>query len=195
MARVAYQSSDRKKIGNSGNGKSQKKPVAVNWPACVAAFNKNHLSKFAKWRGLSPDFCQWLVDAKLVGIYKGQIAFPVQGVDGEIIGCHNRLEDGSWRFQPSGVNVLPLIFGDPIVDGAIALIFESQWDAFAVADKFGLNRPGDAIPKPAFFVTRGASNGSLVRGWVPTGHPQVFVFRRMTKRKMVGVRVSNGWKV
>src|SRR5439155_12900589 len=56
----------------SGNGSTS----TLDWRACVEAFTQR-LERLAKWRGYSMEFCSWLHEAGLVGLYDGCIAFPV----------------------------------------------------------------------------------------------------------------------
>ena len=81
---------------------------------------------------------------------------------GDVVGCHYRLKaDGSWRFEPKGCRVRPLVIGD-LSTARVFHAFESQWDAFAVADKLNMHTtPGFAV-----LVTRGAGNGALVSGLI-----------------------------
>ncbi len=57
----------------------------------------------------------------------------------------------------------PLVLGD-ISSASVVHVFESQWDAFAVADKLALHEKEDV----ALIVTRGASNGALISGLIPS---------------------------
>ncbi|MGO9246874.1 MAG: CHC2 zinc finger domain-containing protein [Verrucomicrobiia bacterium] len=139
---------------------SSERDLSAEWGECVAAFIDEHAAKLATWRGYSTDFVTWLRSRELVGLYEGKIAFPVQDDAGRVVALHYREKDGSWRYHPTGCKVRPLVIGD--VEGAdVALAFESQWDAFAVLDKMGWHKK--AVPGWCVIVTRGASNGKLVR--------------------------------
>jgi hypothetical protein len=134
-----------------------------NWRACVDAFTSEHVAKLADWRGYSPAFCQWLKDNALAGLHDGCIAFPVHGDGGSVTGAHYRLKaDGSWRFEPLGSRVRPLVIGD-LANSRMVHVFESQWDAFAVCDKLAMH----TFSGFAVLVTRGAENGGLVAGLIP----------------------------
>ena len=50
----------------------------VDWQRCVDAFSAKHLERLADWRGYSIEFCSWLKQSRLVGLYDNCIAFPVQ---------------------------------------------------------------------------------------------------------------------
>jgi hypothetical protein len=145
------------------DGTIRKPATAVksfNWRACVSAFTADHLAKLAEWRGYSVNFVQWLKDNALVGLHGECIAFPVQNDAGVVIGAHYRLEaDGSWRFEPRGSRVRPLVIGD-LSTARHVHTFESQWDGFAVADKLNMH----TTPDFAVIITRGAENGGLVTG-------------------------------
>jgi hypothetical protein len=66
----------------------------LDWPVCVEAFTDNWIQRLAKWRGYSIEFCSWLRDKGLVGLYNGCIAFPVHDGAGNVIGAHYRAKDG-----------------------------------------------------------------------------------------------------
>jgi hypothetical protein len=127
-----------------------------NWKACVEAFTETHLEHLADWRGLSGEFCSWLKQNRLVGLFENCIAFPVQdAAHDQIAAIHYRLADGSWRYFPKGAKVRPLIIGE-IAAGETLHVFESQWDAFAFMDKSG--------ERSGIVISRGAGNGALIAG-------------------------------
>jgi hypothetical protein len=129
-----------------------------NWDDCVQAVT-SYLPQLAQWRGLSFVFVEWLHQQKLLGLYEGGIAFPIHDERGIVIGCqayHGKKGRG-WKIQ--GGHVCPLVIGDPSKAGD-AHIFESQWDAFVLMDRLRLYDRNDTV----VIVTRGASNGGLVKG-------------------------------
>ena len=83
-----------------------------DWQKCVDAFAGTHLERLAKWRGYSIEFCHWLKENGLVGLYDGCIAFPVHDRAGNVVAAHYRLKDGSWRYYPQGAKVRPLVIGE-----------------------------------------------------------------------------------
>lgn len=180
-----------KSAANGTHGNPVAKFHKFNWSACVKAMSAHALAALSEWRGLTPAFCQWLLDKGLVGLDHGCFAFPVQNDDNEIIGCHLRRDDGSWRYDPPGIGVRPLIFGE-VHEEAAVFVFESQWDAFAVADKLGMHQSQEDAPKRAFIVTRGASNGPLVQGRIPAGCSLVFAFPQNDEEKN-GCRAGEQW--
>jgi Protein of unknown function (DUF3987)/CHC2 zinc finger len=129
-----------------------------DWRACVEAFTNKHLERLADWRGFSGEFCSWLKQKELVGLYEGCIAFPVHDGVGNVVAIHYRLEDGSWRYHPQGVKMRPLVIGE-LAPGDPLHVFESQWDAFAFMDNSG--------ERGGIIISRGASNGALVGGLLP----------------------------
>src|SRR5713101_3714376 len=129
----------------------------LNWHACVEAFTNKHIERLTKWRCYTVEFCSWLKEAGLVGLYNGLIAFPVHDHAGNVGAVHYRLKDGSWRYYPQGAKVRPLVIGE-LVAGEPVYAFESQWDAFAFMDVSG--------ERCGVIVTRGASNGALVSGLI-----------------------------
>jgi hypothetical protein len=121
-----------------------------DWQACVDAFTDEHLERLGEWRGYSGEFCSWLKQNKLVGLYDGRIAFPVHASSGAVVGCHCRVKQtGRWKYEPEGTKVVPLIIGP--VNGEVHL-FESQWDALAFRAMF------DKDAAPSVIATRGAGN-------------------------------------
>jgi len=129
-----------------------------DWRTGIEAFSDKHIQQLAKWRGYSVEFCFWLKDNGLVGLYDGCISFPVHDPAGNVVAAHYRLKDGSWRYHPQGAKVCPLVIGQ-LVPGDPVHIFESQWDAFAFMDKSG--------ERGGIIITRGASNGALVADLTP----------------------------
>ena len=96
-----------------------------DWCACVEAFTDKHLERLADWRGFSGEFCSWLKQNRLVGLYEGCIAFPVHDSAGNVAAIHYRLRDGSWRYYPQGVKVRPLVIGELAADGSAPRFRES----------------------------------------------------------------------
>jgi hypothetical protein len=109
--------------------------MPFDWSKCVAAFSDKHIERLAKWRGYSVEFCSWLKENGLVGLYDGCIAFPVHDrAGGNIVGAHYRPQNGKeWFYYPQGTKVRPLSVGE-LQPGDTIYVFESQWDAFAFVD-------------------------------------------------------------
>ncbi len=135
-------------------------PSAFDWRRCVSALTDKHLERLAKWRGYNPEFCSWLKQQELIGLYDGCIAFPVLDEAGNVVGAHYRLRggDNDWRYYPKGTKARPLVIGE-LVAGDPIHVFEGQWDAFAFMDLSG--------ERSGVVITRGASNGALVAGLIP----------------------------
>jgi hypothetical protein len=70
--------------------------------------------------------------------------------------------------------VRPLVIGEPETADSVFL-FESQWDALAVLDKMDWHK--QALPSLAVIVTRGASNGKMLRDLLKHG-ATVYAFRQ-----------------
>ena len=138
----------------------RKDKQTFDWRACVEAFAQRHVERLAQWRGYSIEFCWWLKENGLVGLYDGCVAFPVHNRAGNVVAAHYRLKDGSWRYYPQGATVAPLVIGE-LAAGDPVHVFESQWDAFAFMDKSG--------ERSGINITRGASNGALVADLIPQG--------------------------
>jgi AAA domain len=131
-----------------------------DWGACVEAFTQKHLERLAESRGYSIEFCSWLKQNGLIGLYDGYIAFPVHDSGGNVVAAHYRLKDGSWRYFPQGTQTRPLVMG-ALAAGDTVHVFESQWDAFASMDIIG--------ERSGIIITRGASNAALVADLLPQG--------------------------
>jgi hypothetical protein len=147
--------------------------LSVEWRACVTAFTDAQAAKLATWRGYSADIVTWLRNRELVGLHEGKVAFPVRDDAGRVVALHYREMDGTWRYHPTGCKVRPLLIGDTKA-ADVVLVFESQWDAFAVCGKLP---SWTADCNPPVIVTRGASNGGLARGFVKRG-ASIYAFRQ-----------------
>jgi hypothetical protein len=171
------------------NGSPEPTPqtTSFDWNACVESFFSK-APEIAQWRGFSVDFVESLRTNRLIGLHEGHVAFPVMDDDGTVIGCHYRLEDGTWRFEPKGTHVAPLIIGDP-ANAKNIFVFESQWDALAVADKLGWH---EGRMEAAFIITRGASNGRLVAGLL-NPKAKVTVWPQNDKPKKNGKIPAEEW--
>jgi hypothetical protein len=56
--------------GSNGEGPLPSKARStstLDWPTCIAAFGDKHLERLSRWRGYSPEFCQWLKQNRLIG--------------------------------------------------------------------------------------------------------------------------------
>ena len=114
-----------------------KSRAAFDWRVCVQALSQKHLERFRDWRGLSGEFCSWLHQRALIGLYDACIALPIHE-NGAVVAAHYRLKDGSWRVHPREVGMRPLVIGD-IGSCNEVHAFESQWDAFAACDKLAIH--------------------------------------------------------
>jgi hypothetical protein len=132
--------------------------LSLDWRGCVEAFTEKHVERLAKWRGYSIEFCFWLKENSLVGLYNDCIAFPVHDWARNVVAVHYRLKDGSWRYYPQGAKTRPLVIGE-LVPGDTVHVFESYWDAFAFMDM--------SCERHGVIITRGASNGALVADVIP----------------------------
>jgi hypothetical protein len=159
-----------RKYGSNCHGAHQRNDpppanLSATWRKCVDGFTDEHAAKLAEWRGLSPEFVAWLRQRELVGVHQGNLALPVHGDGGAVVAFHVRAKDGGWFYHPKGAKTCPLVLGDPKA-ADVVLVFESQWDAFAVLDKSPNWTKDQTSPS---IVTRGAGNGKLVRGLVKRG--------------------------
>lgn len=133
--------------------------TTFDWQKCVDAFTDKHLERLADWRGYSREFCSWLKENELVGIFDGYIAFPVHE-KGKVVAAHvlSDAKAGLWRYSPTGTKTRPLVIGESL-PGATVYVFESQWDAFALMCVSG--------ERDGIIITRGATNGALVADVIP----------------------------
>jgi hypothetical protein len=131
----------------------------ADWKHIVNAFTDEWCVWLAGWRGYDVGFVHDLRDHRIIGLFEGKTAFPVMSADGCVCGLHYRMDDGSWRYDPEGTSVTPLILGDSKTADTV-WVFESQWDAFAVLDKYNLRLDDPFFSQTAIFMTRGAGNSS-----------------------------------
>jgi Protein of unknown function (DUF3987)/CHC2 zinc finger len=140
------------------------KPAAAvspsNWRACVQALTDKDLEQLADWRGFSGEFCSWLKQNQLLGLYEGCIAFPVHDAAGNVPAIHYRLKDGTWRYYPPGVKMRPLVIGE-LTRGDPVHLFESTWDGLDYMDKSG--------ERSGVIISRGNANGALAAALIPQG--------------------------
>ena len=127
-----------------------------DWAACVAKFTDDYAARLVELRGYSLEFVRWLRDQSLIGIRKDGIAFPVYRADGALVAVHIRSQTGRWFYHPSGAGCHPFIIGNA-QDAKQTMVFESQWDAFAVMDAIDWH---ESAPEGwSIVITRGAGNG------------------------------------
>jgi P4 family phage/plasmid primase-like protien len=148
----------------NGSGNSN---GSFDWNACVMAMagERKVLRELGSWRGLSDEFCSWLVAHKLLGLYKGCIAFPIHDKAGNVVGPHyliNR-EQKSWRYT-TGARAAALVIGKA-KSAEEYHIHESTWDGLAYCDRSEAYLSSDVC----VIVTRGASHAKTVRGLIPSG--------------------------
>jgi hypothetical protein len=155
---------------------------AFDWRACVNAFTDADMLSLQIQRRYSRKLCSWLKENALIGKYKDCFAFPVHDRARNVVACHHRPKDGSWRYYPQGAKVRPLIIGE-LVAGDTVHVFESYWDAFAFMDKSG--------ERHGIIITRGASNGALVAGLIPA-EALVYAWKQNDELKN-GKRAGDEW--
>jgi len=145
----------------ANHSRDETAPVAsVNWDACLADFTPEKAKELADWRGYSIEFVNWLHEQEMIGVYKGSFAFPVADASGKVVRIHYRFGDKGWAYHPKGGgDSSPLIIGTAPQHALNVLIFESQWDAFAMLDKLEADNDENAGVYCAY-VTRGASSNT-----------------------------------
>jgi AAA domain len=127
-------------------------PPPFDWQACVKALDQGDLHGLSKRRGFSPEFCQWLNEEKLIGIYRGSVAFPVCDAQGKVVGVHHR-SGKDWFYHPKGIKATPFVIGK-LIPGEPVNVFESTWDGLAFMDKTG--------ERDGIIIARGAKNAGRV---------------------------------
>jgi|GEM_PF-5979549 len=131
---------------------------SFDWAACVAAMRDAQVEQIATERGYRVEFVEFLRREKLVGWFRGDIAFPVMDEGGEVVACHYRTAPhkaggkNGWAY-PKGATPTPLVIGD-LKEGGHVTVHESQWDALAMADALGYDEDPRGL---AFIITRGAT--------------------------------------
>jgi hypothetical protein len=133
-----------------------------DWSACVRALTEERLAEIAEWRGYTIEFCRTLAADRQIGLYQDRIAFPVHDQAGNVVGPHYYVAEKHDWFYTKGTRVRPLVYGDLYNAGEVHA-FESQWDALGVMERCGLYKESGV----AFLITRGSSNGGLIRGRLP----------------------------
>lgn len=134
-------------------------PPAVDWDECLMAFTPEKAAEVAKARCYSIEFVNWLHEQEKIGLYNGAVAFPVHDSTGAVIRIHYRTKKG-WAYHPKEVSGNgPLIVGEMPNSATHVLVFESQWDAFAVLDKLEVHKPHNMGIYSAF-ITRGATSNT-----------------------------------
>ena len=145
----------------------------MDWTAAREAFKPAHKNRLCEWRGLSPEFVDWLHKKNLVGVVQGQLAFPVQHnprttPNGKADGAHCFSRDKGWRIL--GGKSAPWWIGD---HDEYVFVFESQWDAFAFMDKTKWAETTRAVS--SIVITRGAQGGHRLKGLLPA-KSKVYLF-------------------
>jgi hypothetical protein len=135
---------------------------AFNWQQCISGLKAKDLIKLGNERWYSRAFCEWLHEKRLVGLYSGGYAFPVQKGTG-VAGTHYHVAEG-WRYHPAGTKTQPFVIGD-LTNAKQVHLFESQWDLLALADRTDLYQN----EHHSFIATRGAKNAGLLKGLIPAG--------------------------
>ena len=166
------------------------KPPNIDWSACVAALTDAKAQELVDYRGYSLAFVQWLIAQGLVGIYRDdrgvdQFAFPLHDDFGAVVGVHHKHSDGKWRTLGA---TRPLIIGDRKVPKWI--VFESQWDAFAVMEALDYHLPGYE-PSCTILITRGAENGKFAS--IIPAEAEVIVVMQNDAPKPDGTIPSDNW--
>ncbi len=159
--------------GGNGVSNHQNKPdLRPTWEAARTRA-KESIKELAEFRGFGREHCEFLIDRGLIGLHtSGKWCTPVYDSLGSLISLHIRTTSENWFYEPKGIPVQPLIYGE-LLKARTVHIFESQWDMFALMAITGWHFDKTV----AFFCTRGVGNGKLVQGRLPDSatvfvHPQ-----------------------
>jgi hypothetical protein len=136
------------------------KAITFNWTNHTNSVTEHQLARIVETRKFSRPFVTWLHAQGLLGVHQNCIGFPVHRPDGEVTGIHYKIQD-SWRYFPEGNAGGPMLIG--AFESAIEIwVFESQWDAFAVMDKYRYHENSLECRDVAVLITRGAANTKVV---------------------------------
>lgn len=145
-------------------------PQPFDWQSCLDAFDAKAIELMASERGYSTEFIERLHSLGLVGLFRGDFAFPVMDEAGVVVGTHYRTppkKPGAkkrWAHHPPGFTS-PLVIGDP-AEATHTLVGESQWDLFAVLDSLAWHEDPREL---AAIITRGTTANTDLTGFtVPT---------------------------
>lgn len=171
----------------NSNGKTLHAPAPpVNWNECVEEFGEVHRARLMEWRGFSEKFVNHLVERKMIGICEGNLAFPIFAA-GKVIGTHQRLKKGGWITR--GGTGSPWVIGDHFEN---VLIFESQWDAFALMD--AVDWFGTSISALcSIVITRGAARGKEIKNMFPVKGKMIVWMQNDEPDPKTGLKAADKW--
>lgn len=133
--------------------KKKKNAFAGIWDTRVEKITDEIITEVAKRRGIGTEIFYWLRSQKLIGVYNGDICFPVHDESGDVIRSQCKSEEsGKWYYDPKGGST-PLVIGN-IAQAEVTMVFESNWDAIATLHALRHYAVQDAY---AAVVTRGAN--------------------------------------
>jgi hypothetical protein len=160
----------------------------MNWQHCVDAMTDADCQRLATERHIDVDFFRWLHGKKLIGLSQGCVAFPIVDGGGNVVGAHVRSRP-IWTYEwfvadEKRQHITPFIIGNHLAPQRI-MVFESQWDMFAVMAAYRVHR-NPAMEAAFFFVaTRGAGNGKLIKGLFQT-HQTAYAFKQNDPPRFTG---------
>jgi hypothetical protein len=137
------------------------------WQDCVDAMGSADFEQLAAERHIDSEVFPWLHLKKMIGIHQGDVAFPIADETGNVIGAHVRRRP-IWIYQWFGSDEkprkpTPFIIGNPRTAQRL-MVFESQWDLLAVLAAYRVHTNAALEAGFSFVATRGAGNGSMVKG-------------------------------
>jgi hypothetical protein len=137
--------------GSNGVSNHQNKPdLRPTWEAARTRA-KESIEELAEFRGFGREHCEFLIDCGLIGLHtSGKWCTPVYDSLGSLISLHVRTTSENWFYEPKGIPVQPLIYGD-LLKARTVHVLESQWDMFAL---IAMTR-WHFDKTVAFFCTRG----------------------------------------
>ena len=138
-----------------------KEASKFDWEKCVRIFDESFVKRLAEWRGYRPEFVQWLVEEKLIGVWDDRFALPVHDNQGNVINAHFKDEENDWRYLGGGRPVTAWEIGDVKNDSKPLTLFESEWDCLAFLNALKVDTMPDMLPPCA--VTRSCSATDLVQ--------------------------------
>lgn len=171
----------------------------VRWNQCTLRMTPDKRAELCTYRGYSPAFVDWLVDQRLIGIFRDkhgidQWAFPVH-YEGKVAAIHCEVPGDDrkvWFYWPKlaelGLKLVPFVLGD-LTTASEVHIHESQWDLLAEADVLCFDQENQGI---ALVATLGSSNGALA-GVVNSLNCQIYLWPQRDVANQKGKIPSQEW--
>ena len=163
--------------------------LATLWPEAVGKLSETDIQRLANHpkRRYRPETLKWFHAGGDLGLWGGRITFAMRNEAGQIVGVHRWFEEqNELRFLKSPTL---LVIGDPSL-ARILHIQESTWDLIALLDRTNWHLD----PSKLFFCTRGALNGKLVAGRIPSQIEKVYIWEQRDPPDANGSSPNQSWQ-